>query len=83
MDLALKSICITHQMVIVTIDIIDLKEKAKFIHFWAIGEQSQAIHELSQTNGATAVFVKETKESLSKKRLHMYNNRILAEINFT
>lgn len=64
----------SHMKWLVTINIIDLKEKAKFIYFRTIGEQSEAIHEFPQTNGATAVFIKETKESLSKKRLHMYHN---------
>ena len=46
----------------------------KFVYFRAISEQSQTIHEFPQTDRATAIFVKQTEESLSKKGLEIKGN---------
>ena len=52
-----------------TIYIVDLEKEMQFVHLRAIGEQCEAIHELTQTDEATAIGIKQTEETLSKERL--------------
>lgn len=41
-----------------TINIIDLKEEVQFVHFRAMSEESESIHQLLEVNVATAISIK-------------------------
>ena len=58
-----------------TVNIIDLEEKAKLVDLGTIGEQGESIHELPQTDVAATVFVKQLEKPFRKERLERGEKR--------
>ncbi len=52
---------------ILTIYIINLEKEAQLVHFRAIGEHREPVHEFIKTDVAAVISIKQTKETLSKK----------------
>lgn len=52
-----------------TVYVIDFEQESKLVHLRSASQQTQATHELLQTDGTTVIFVKQLKEALSKERL--------------
>ena len=54
---------------VLTVNVIDLEEKAKLVTLGAVGEQGESVHQLPQTDVAAVVPVKQLEEPLGKERL--------------
>ena len=50
-----------------TVNIIDLEEKTKFVDFGTIGQQGESIHQLPQTDVAATVFVEQLEKPFRKE----------------
>ena len=62
-----------------TVHVIDLEQKLELVHFRAVGEDGEPVHQLLQANGAVAVLVKQLKEAVGKETL-MVGNRSCSKV---